>query len=262
METNTLDAILDGGADRAMPAPEPKMEPMPEAKPEPQTGELVVAEAPPAPAKEEKPQGDWILRKAVEDERRKRQELERKVAEFEARLAQPKQEPPPPPDWDIDPRTAAERLQFEIQEQLYRTRVEMASELMRERHADFDEIVGIAVEKAQANPMLHRQIVTSPNPAKMAYEIGRKMKFLNEIGDDPESYRSRLEAEILAKHGIQPAADGGTLQATDAPPAPKPAAKALPAPVPKSLARDVSQQPRANNGQWTGPKPLNEIFGD
>lgn len=260
METNTLDAILDGGADRAMPAPEPKMEPMPEAKPDPQTGELVVAEAPPAPAKEDRPAGDWIPRKAVEDERRKRQELERKVAEFEARLAQPKQEQAPPPDWDIDPRTAAEQFQFQIQEQLYRTRVEMASELMRERHADFDEIVTIAVEKAQANPMLHRQIVTSPNPAKMAYEIGRKMKFLNEIGDDPESYRSRLEAEILAKHGIQPAADGGTLQATDAPA--KPAAKALSAPVPKSLARDVSQQPRANNGQWTGPKPLNEIFGD
>lgn len=259
METNTLDAILDGGADKPLSQPAPSSEPAQQQPPEPQTGEIVVAEAPPAPAKEEKPQGDWIPRKAVEDERRKRQELERKLAEFEARLAQPKQEPPPPPDWDIDPRTAAEQFQFQIQEQLYRTRVEMASELMRERHADFDEIVGIAVEKAQANPMLHRQIVTSPNPAKMAYEIGRKMKFLNEIGDDPESYRSRLEAEILAKHGIQPAADGGTLQAADAP---KPAAKALPAPVPKSLARDVSQQPRANNGQWTGPKPLNEIFGD
>lgn len=258
METTTLDAILDGGADQAMPAPAPKMEPVREERPEPQTGELVKAEAPPAAAKEDRPSGDWIPRKAVEDERRKRQELERKVAEFEARLNQPRQEPQPPPDWDIDPRTAAQQFQAQVQEQLYRTKVEMAQEFLRERLPDFDDVVSVAVERAKADPRLHQQIVSHPNPAKFAYDVGRKIKFLSEIGDDPEAYRSRLEAEILAKHGIQPAADGGTLQATDAPA--KPAAKALPAPVPKSLARDVSQQPRAPNGKWEGPKSLSELL--
>lgn len=260
METSTIEAIFDGGDDKALSAPGPKMEPAPEARSEPQTGELAVAEAPPAPEKEDRPQGDWIPRKAVEDERRKRQELERRVAEYEARLSQTKQDEQPPPDWDIDPRMAGERFQQEVQEQLYRTRVELASDLLRERHADFDDVVNVAVERAKVSPALHRQIVSSLNPAKTAYEIGKKVQFLIEIGDDPSAYRARIEAEIMAKHGIQPAVDGGTLQEAYSPA--RQAPKAPPAPVPKSLARDVSQQPRATNGQWAGPKPLDEIFGE
>lgn len=259
METNSLDAIFDGGDSQAMPAPAPKMEPV-EQRQElvPQTGEKEQPSAPPAEATDDAPPpGKWIPLKAHEDERKKRQELERRLAEYERQIQQPKQQPPPPPDWIADPEGAAERMRLELAEQHYRFRVDTGFELLRERYADLDEVTDFFASVARQDPRLAAQVRDHPNPVKFAYDMGRKIKAMQEIGSDPDAYRKRLEdevrAKVLAEMGQQPV-EGGELK-----PVPQ---KSLPAPVPKSLARDVSQQPRASNGQWAGPKSLSDILGD
>lgn len=229
--------------------------------PEPATeapkGETQDAE-PPAAADDDGAQTDdeegppLVPRKAVIDERRKRQELQTKLSEMEAKikaLSEPKQEqrqPAPPPDLYEDPEGYTLHQQRQFQRSIFDAKVEMSREMMIEKHADYDEVEAVFAEAAKHNPQLAQQLVQSSWPAKFAYEMGKKIKFLIEIGEDPEAYRERIRNEVLAEQsgGVQPPAN--------------PAAKA-----PTSLAA-VPSAPRARkpNGQYDGPVSLSEILDD
>lgn len=269
MTDSSLDNLLDGTADKA--TPEAKTEPVQsapiaEAPPtsEPNPGETPDPAAPPA-ASLEKNDGPSVPRKALEDERRKRQDLERQLQDLTTRFQSqpPAQQSPQPtpaerpqrPDPWIDPEGAMAWDRQEIDNQMFNTRVAMSRELMMAK-PDFLETEALFLQVAQHNPHLKAQLRAHPLPAQFAYEQGRRLRALQEIGDDPTAYRTRIEEEIRAKLAQEPQ-DG---QGNPSPPvAPQPSVPRTPAP--KSLAGTPSQQPRDSRGRYAGPASLDDILG-
>jgi hypothetical protein len=257
-ETSTLDSLLDDAA----PAPKAEApQERVETAPEPQeTGDKDAA-ASPAEATEKDDDSPLVPRKALIEERRKRQDYEKKLAEFEAKLAQldKKQEPPPaprqmqpPPDPWTDPEGA---LAYERQQramELYETRVILSEEIMSQK-PDYEDAKRAFIEAANADPMLAQKLVRHPMPAKLVYEEGKRMLALKEIGPDPASYREQLRQqlreELLAEMQAQQ-------------PSQQPVATR--APAPKSLAGTTSSVPRDPHGRYaprSGPASLDEILG-
>lgn len=227
------------------PAPEPAL-----SAP---TGEIDAAPpAEPMPAPSES-----VPQKALLDERRKRQELQRRLEELEAQIHQtrPQPEPQAAPDWELEPKQAASHFAEQLEIARYQDRVSITEEILREKHTDYDEVAAAFAEAARNDPHMREAVFKAPNPARYAYQAGKMLMLMRNIGNDPDSYRAKIEAEVLAKYGIQPGSEGQSRETT---PNPKPPA----AQVPRSLARDVSQVPRNSRGQFdSGPAPLEDLIG-
>lgn len=251
----SLEALLDDAA----PASEPQAS-EPVAKEPASTG---VTTAPPAEqvSSEQPKEGQLIPRAALEDERKKRQERDREVAEYKRQLdeamrlieqaKQPKQVEQPP-DWLLEPDKAAQHQQTVFQQELFQTRVHLSQEMMRAAKPDYDEMEELFASEAAKDPSLQAQLLRHPAPAKFAYETGQRIKAFREIGDDPTSYRAKIEQEILAKYGLTP--NG---QAAPAAAPPKAAVNA-----PKSLASVPSAAPRDQQGRFAKAASLEDILGE
>lgn len=258
MATEDLDSIFDGKVSEPVEANpvEPQAQPLePVTEPEVETG--VTPEEPAPPAELDpvgKDQGPLVPRRALEDERKKRQEFERRFTELEQRLQQTMQPPPqqpepqqaPPNPWE-DPEGAMAYQRNEFARQMYETRVALSTEIVRSQNKDFDEVVAEFVAAAQRDAGLHRAVLNHPNPAAFAYQEGRKIRFLKEVGSDPDAYKARLREELMAEMGQ------GQGQPVQAQPAIAP---------PKSLAGTTSAQPRNSRGQFApGSASLDDILG-
>jgi hypothetical protein len=251
--STSLDTLLDGPAAEAPtyaePSPAPQAETPPPAEP---TGEPQDSAAPPADAKPPTPEPDHVPRSALQDERRKRQEYERKLAEMEARIAQlqPRQqqqpEPQPEADWYTNPQQAAAQMQMALRHEVIKSRFEISEAVIAERYDDYVDMREVFSQAAQANPALREQLLQHPNPAKFAYDTGKQIQEWNDFVASRDEFRS-----WKAGKSTQPAAAAAPSQA------PTPSA----APVPRSLARDVSQQPRNDRGQFDSHTPLEDILG-
>ena len=243
---NDLDDLLsasEGEPEVHQPQEAEHREPAPEP-----TGEKQESAAPPAEAQPVvEDAGSWT-KQAVLDERRKRQELEKRLADYEARLQpQQPQHQPEQPDWFASPEQAAQAMQAQFAESMFQTRVATSERILKKEHEDYDEVSNLFAEHAKRDPNLLQQLYHHPFPAEFAYQVGTQIKLLEEI-KDPKAYREKVRAEILAEQGLQPG------ERSQAPATSKPA-------VPRSLARDVSAQPRTQTGQFTGPTPLDELLG-
>lgn len=249
---SSLDNLLDGTQPQA-PAPQPE----PEAS-EPDTQGDKDASAPPVDAKSE--DGPLVPRKALEDERRKRQDYEKRLAEHERQLAElraaraaPQAQPQPQrpaPDWWTSPEEAAAMMQQEQQYAIYETRVALSEEMMSTK-PDYAEMRDVFVQAARQYPDLATQLARHPMPAKFAYEMGRRLKAQSEIGEDPEAWKERERERIRQEFA------SNTQQPQIASPAPK-------APAPKSLAGMTSaSQPRDPKGRFAndGPRSLEDLIG-
>lgn len=253
MSDNTIEAMLDSA-----PTTEPVQAPARQEPPPAETGDKPAADtAPPAEVESQQaPKEKFVPLKAVEDERRKRQELEKRIAEFEARFAQKPQEQVAPPDWDLDPRSAAAHLAAEMQRRTFTMAVEMSERVLKQQHPDYEEVRNVFAEAAKADPRLAMELVNHPFPAEFAYQQGKRLRMLQEIGDDPESYKARLREELLAE-----------LRSQGAPAPAQPQVSRHSAPVPKSLARapSATQPIRDQRGRFApsddGPTPLEDIIG-
>lgn len=221
-------------------------------------GDKDPAAVPPAAADSQEG-GPLVPRKALEDERRKRQEHERRLVELERHLQnmqqprqqQQQQQPPAPPNPWEDPEGAMAYQQQQFAYQLFETRVSLGQDIMRARHQDYDEVVRDFAMQAQQDPNLHRQLVNHPNPASFAYEQGRLIRFWGEVGGDPEAYKAKLREQWQAEASQQ----------THIPQSPAAQALAPKAPAPKSLAGTTSAQPRDQRGRFSGPASLDDILG-
>ncbi len=246
-----LDAILGGGDEAHKPETPPVTEPQPGDGQVEATGEKPDA-APPAVSKDAN-DGPSVPRKALEDERRKRQDLERQLEALTKAPPQAPQQPPPQrqpimerPDPWTDPEGSAEWDRAMFANQLFETRVVTSRELMVTTKPDFEEYEKVFVEAAQRDPRLRDDLFRHPLPAKFAYEQGRRIAMLKEIGDDPAAYRERLRQEVIAEVQSQ------QQPASQSPPAAQP---------PKSLAATPSSQPRDNKGRFSGPASLDDLLG-
>ena len=242
-------------------APAPQAEPATE-QPEPQqqaTGEPT-HEGPPPSTTEPDDNSPTVPRKAMEDFRRKWQQSEKEkqdyaaqLADFQRRMAQPQQMLPQAevPDPFADPEGWANHQTARTEELLYRTRVEMSTEAMRDKHQDYDDVIEVFVGAANQDRALWQKIRQHPFPAKFAYEQGKRMRMLSEIGDDPTAYEQKVIEKYLASQGQSPNGQQ---------PASRPTA-----PLPKSLASApsaVSRDPKGRYAPTSGPPSLSQLLGE
>lgn len=143
---------------------------------------------------------------AYHDEKRKRQELERRLAEIEKPAKQEEV------DLFVDPKGFTQGLKNELKNELLTERINLSREIMAETKSDYADKEARFVQMAQADPSLVAKMNASPNPAKFAYETAAKaiadeakLKLLDEIGD-PAAYREKLKQELLAELGGKPPA--------------------------------------------------------
>jgi len=245
-------------------------------------GEPTSEDAPPASDPSQVPAEAMVPRKALEEERKKRQKWEKEAAEaaafrervpqYEAQLrdmqareqqwqewarqVQAAQQQPDQPDPLSDPQaymavmqqqvsTLLEQRNAEIAHHMWVTKVEASQDAMRAVHKDYDEVETVFAEAMKADPTLQHKLRMAPSPARFAYEEGKRIKLLQEIGNDPEKYIEAKLAERLK--AAQAAASSPTTPTQTAPP-------------PRSLAGVPSSAPRNAGAVWNGPTPLEDIL--
>lgn len=211
-----------------------KGEPKANDKPRDEAGKFVRAEEAASPAAEDDPPHVPVA--ALKAERAKRQQLEREIEELRAKAPVP--EPAKIPNPAEDP----EGYHRAIQDVAFNERCNMSEMMAREKHPDMDEKFAIFQEAAKADPTLGARLRTQPHPWEWVYQQAVKMEAMKEIGDDPQAFRERLKAEIMAELG----ATTGQKPATP------------PAKVPTSLASARNTGDRAQP-VFNGPTPLEKI---
>lgn len=169
---------------------------------------------------------------ALEAERKTRQDWKEKAIRYEEELKQLRQQPQQQfQPQQLDP------LQS-MQQQLINERFNTSEMLVKQAHADADEVVGVFMEAAKANPALAAALHQQRHPWEFAYKEGKRLSMLKEVGDDPKAYRDKLKAELLAE-----------IQAEGHP--------RINVPASLNGARSVATR---NAPGWTGPTPLNDLF--
>lgn len=229
---------------QAEPAPEAAAAPAsePAKAPEPAKKEETVEVKPPQP-KQELTEKERAFLRAAEEERRKRQDMERQLAAMKA--AQPKE--PEKTFWD-DPEAALKRHQEEVQKAVVGTRLSTSETIARSRYNDFDEKVAIFSELAQTTPGLAQQMLAAPDPAEFAYRAAANHKMLQDAGS--------IE-QLLAKARAEAAAEARTkleAELKEREERMRKEREALPASL--SHARGTTQ----SRPVWSGPTAMDDIL--
>lgn len=269
MATEDLTSILNGTSEAPAAAEPPPAEPAPAAAPaeeaaperprdeqgrflpkgeDGEPAQEAAESATPAPSDDNSP---TVPRKALIDERTKRQTLESHLAELNQRLVQyqrPAQQPAPKPDqWD-DP-DGHERWLIEqaggIAEQraveaFQRQHIMQSAEAAKAKYPDYLEKVAVFEQLSAQNPDLSAQMSRSPNPAEFAYETAKRHEQVSQYGSIDgllAAEKAKWEAEALEKLKA-------TLPASSAPPT-------------LSNERNVGQR---SGPAWSGPKPLSDLL--
>jgi hypothetical protein len=182
---------------------------------------------------------------ALQSERKRRQELERRIAEFEAKAQAQSTPEAEKPDFFADPEKYIEsRVQTALKESQDRF-LAYSEQRARERHSDFEEKLEAFSELVRSNPMYYQQMMQSPDPGEFAYAAGKNFHSVKGIGDIDtwrDQERARIRAEVEAEHRKQ-------------------SALATAHSVPKSVAgvqgEGIKTQPEP---VFNGPAPLSALF--
>ena len=257
MSTDELDDFLEGeavngGAEEPQdPTPEPEPQPAEGAEPpnaEAQPGEGQQPDATGAnaepPSAEEKSEGNTVPMAVLHDERGKRQALEAQNQQLLNLLSQNQQAqdgqqpgqkaPLSVDDLLTDPNRVFSDMQSQFEQQLTVQKMEMSETIARGRYDDYDatmqpfyELQHTAPDRLQA---IYQAASQQPDPAGYIYGHMKQQALLNEIGNDPDAYRKKIEAEIRAKivaeQGQNPQPAGEGQPPTPAPSIPETLAKA------------------------------------
>jgi hypothetical protein len=257
-----LEAFLSGApepepqqAPPATPESTPPAEP-PKGPPEPPVVEPDDDGDPPEPS----PGEPVVPRRALEDERHKRQNYVAQAAKFEAerdmlakqleelKRAPPQQaqQPAQPQYQPIDPAQDPAGYHARIQGVLLNERLNMSEMMLRKELGaeKVDAAIAEFKQHAAADPRLYTQLYQQTDPyGWMAGEVER-LGLIRRVTTDPAGYEAELRAKWEAEaNGTAPA------------PRVSPAAK-----LPPSLANVRSALPRSSSA-YTGPQSLDDILG-
>lgn len=129
-----------------------------------------------------------------------------------------------------------------VEQQMVNERFNTSEMLMRDKHADLDEVVDTFSQAAKQNPALLAQLQMARHPWEFAYKEGKRLQAMAELGDDPSAYEAKIRAKIMAELQSQP------VQAAASAP-----------PIPQSLASARSSATRTASS-FTGPAPIQSLF--
>lgn len=182
----------------------------------PQEAEPVKAEQPRGPDGKFAPKGekedappasseDRVPVSAIQDERRKRQELEARLQEYEQKLQQLTQPPQQPIDMFENP----EGWQGQFGQQVTETavsqaslnaRLDMSEMLVAQAHDDFEEVRPKILEFLEANPAVRSEVLSARHPWAKAYQMVKNNEQAKALGaTDIESLRAAIRAELEAE---------------------------------------------------------------
>ena len=181
---------------------EKKEEPKAEVKEEKKEEKAPEVTKPPAQEFTDK---EKAFLRAAQEERNKRQELERRLAAIEA--SKPKEAEKT--FWD-DPEAALAKQRQEIQQTIVGTRLQTSEAIARTRYQDFDEKVAKFAEIVQTAPWMTQQMLSAPDPAEFVYRTAKNHIEIQTAGgidelkkkieaDTEAKVRARIEAELKEK---------------------------------------------------------------
>jgi len=141
--------------------------------------------------------------KALQEERRKRQEIEQKFAEIQQQLDQRNAAPPP----DIFENTEGWQQQFgqqvtqsAAQAAAFNARLDTSEMLAATAHEDFEDMKSEFLRMVEENPTLRQQALADRHPWERAYQIARNAKTMQELGaTSVEDLRAKIRAEMEAE---------------------------------------------------------------
>jgi hypothetical protein len=235
--STSLDDALSGVSEEAVPEAVAEPVEAPETVEPEATAEPEVPETPePEVAPEPKPEPATVPLAAVQEERQKRQELERQIA------AMRQQKPPEPtPDVFEQPDQVIPYMKKQMDEALMAQRSEM-SRMFAEQQFGADEVA--AAQEAILKPGMEadaNRLSAEPMPYVALVKWHQQQKLMSEIGDNPNAWRdaerAKIRAEVEAEQAVK-------------------AARAAP-----SLATQTSVGERSGPA-WAGPTPLGDILKD
>lgn len=153
--------------------------------------EAKVEEKPKSPEQQEMTPKERALLAAAADERRKRQDLEARLAALEKPKEAPKQ-------FFDDPEGVIKNLEQRIEGVALNTRLNTAETIARSKYQDFDEKVAIFAEIVQQNPGIQSQWLNSPDPAEYAYKMAKNHQNIQQLGS-MDAVLAKMETDIRAK---------------------------------------------------------------
>ena len=184
--------------------------------------------------------------RTAEEERHKRQELERRLAVLEAKPKEETKEGEKKTFWD-DPEGHLKTHEERISSREKALLLNISERLARSKYSDFDEKIAVFAEslKTPAGPGIHAQFMAAPDPAEFAYNLGKHTKEVKDAGSIDalrekiaKEERQKLEAEFKKKQ------EDLEKQRKD---------------LPGSLS-DVKGASRKSVPVWTGPPSFEEIL--
>lgn len=192
---------------------EPKDAPTPEPTPPPQAEPDKAEAAPPAQADElpeEKsgkvrdPETGRYVPPGLLEERRKRQELERRLEAIEAERAQPRPEPPQEGtvEW-------VQHLNAEQERVRWNDKLDTSEMLARQHYGEdiVTEAQQAFMDAVRADPALYGKLQEARHPYDFVVKWHKQQALLTEVGQDPDAWRKaereRLKEELLKELGVQ-----------------------------------------------------------
>lgn len=149
-------------------------------------------DAPPASKENQEPES-WT-KAAVLDERRKRQEAQSETQALRKQL----EEKDVRPDVFEDQEAAFQHLENKMNKARLEDRVTMSREFMLTLKDDYPDMEVVFTDLAKEDSELTRMMLSSPNPAKFAYDTARKHQEWKKV-QNVDEYKANLEKEIRAK---------------------------------------------------------------
>jgi len=220
---------LEESPETELPVEQPEVE-APEAV-EPEQQPAPEPEAEPEPQQQQRPDAGYVPIGAVLDEREKRKDLERRLAEYE------RQQQSQAPDPFDDPQAFAQHQQGLVQQAIIRDRFERSNEDAVEKYGE-DEVrkaIEWATSRAQANPSFATEYMGKTRPVQWIVQQHQRDALMSDIGDP-----SKLDdwfAREAAKRGY---AMQNATTAAAAPQVATPHQATPPVKVPRSLATQGS----------------------
>jgi hypothetical protein len=148
------------------------------------------------PPQQEMSEKERAFLRAAEEERRKRQDLERELAQYRQQK-QPEKTEEKKTFWD-DPEGHFKTVEQRMAQRELAMTLKVSEQLARSKYQDFDDKIGVFAESLKATPGLHAEWLASPDPAEFAYKHGARLKEMREVGD-LDKYREKIEKETRAK---------------------------------------------------------------
>lgn len=204
---SSIGNVLSGSEPEAAPAEKPAAE-VEAAAPTESAPEASAAAPAAAPEEvdelEARPAGETVeefkrhaegLKKAAMRERKKRQDLEAKLAaQALQQPVAPAPAPMPPPQQSQAP-TYFDDPEAYVHNTVSNAITQVSIGFAKKLYPDFDQKYQVFAEAARKNPLLVSQVRNSADPGQEIYSIGKSVAFYQKYGTDPDAIAAGIKAE-------------------------------------------------------------------